>query len=58
MQTARGFLFQECSWAHSHTPRRGRGPWCPSSWARGYLKDETTTQGGEGTLLENTKNTS
>jgi hypothetical protein len=42
----RTFLSQEHSWAHRHTPRRGRGPWHPSSWVKGYLKEETITQGG------------
>jgi hypothetical protein len=46
MQTARGLLFQACSGAHSHTPCRVRGLWAFSSWERGYLKEETTTQGG------------
>jgi hypothetical protein len=46
MQTARGLLFQAHSGTHSRTPRRGRGPWAPSSWYRVYLKEETKTQGG------------
>jgi hypothetical protein len=46
MQTARGLLFQAHFGAHSHKPRRGRGLWAPSSWDRGYLKEENTTQGG------------
>jgi hypothetical protein len=44
MQTARGLLFQMHSGAH-----RGRGLCTLSSWVRwvrGYLKKETTTQGG------------
>jgi hypothetical protein len=24
----------------------GRGLWLPNSWVRGFLKEETTTQGG------------
>jgi hypothetical protein len=44
MQIARGLLFQEHSWAHSHTPCRGRELWL--SWVLGYLKEETTTLGG------------
>jgi hypothetical protein len=44
-------FIQERSRDHGHTPRRGRGPWCRSSWVRGYLKEETTTQGsGEGVV--------
>ena len=39
-------FIQERSWAHSHTPRRGRGPCCLSSWVRWYLKEENTSQGG------------
>jgi hypothetical protein len=46
MKTARGLLFQVHSGAHSHIPRRDRGLCAPSSWERGYLKEETTTQGG------------
>jgi hypothetical protein len=50
-QTARGLLFQACSGTHSRTPCRHRGPWALSSWDRGYLKEETTTQvGGEGVV--------
>jgi hypothetical protein len=48
LRTARGlFLFQECSQAHNHTQYtiiEDRG--APSSWVRGYLKEETITQGG------------
>jgi hypothetical protein len=51
MQSSRGLLFQELSETHSCTPWRRRRPWAPSSWKRGYLKEETTTQvGGKGVV--------
>jgi hypothetical protein len=49
MQTAGGLFFQEHSGTHSRTLRRGRGPWAPSSWGRGYLKEKThNSRGWEG----------
>ena len=58
LQTARGFLFKSAlgPMVIHHAGVEDRG--APSSWVRGYLKEETTTQGGWKALLENTKNTS
>jgi hypothetical protein len=35
----------------------GGGPWAPSSWKRGYLKEETTTQVGGKGIVEKYQNT-
>jgi hypothetical protein len=51
LQTARGFLFKSAlgSTVIHHAGVEDRG--APSSWIRGYLKEETTTQGsGEGVV--------
>jgi hypothetical protein len=51
LQTARGFLFKSAlgPTVIHHTGVEDRG--APSSWIRGYLKEETTTQGsGEGVV--------
>ena len=46
LQTARGFLFKSAlgPTVIHHAGVEDRG--VPSSWVRGYLKEETTTQGG------------
>jgi hypothetical protein len=44
LQTARGFLFKSALGCHDHAGVEDRGT--PSGWVRGYLKEETTTQGG------------
>jgi hypothetical protein len=46
LQTARGFLFKSTLRPKviHHAGVEDRGS--PSSWIRGYLKEETTTQGG------------
>jgi hypothetical protein len=46
LQTARGFLFKSTlgPMVIRHAGVEDRGS--PSSWVRGYLKEETTTQGG------------
>ena len=46
LQTARGFLFKSAlgPTVIHHAGVEDRG--APSSWIRGYLKEETTTQGG------------
>ena len=45
LQTARGFLFKSAlgPTVIHHAGVEDRG--APSSWVRGYLKEETTTQG-------------
>jgi hypothetical protein len=51
LQTARGLLFKNAlgPTVIHHTDVEDRG--APSSWVRGYLKEETTTQGsGEGVV--------
>jgi hypothetical protein len=46
LQTARGFLFKSALGPKliHHAGVEDHG--APSSWIRGYLKEETTTQGG------------
>ena len=46
LQIARGFLFKSAlgPTVIHHAGVEDRG--APSSWVRGYLKEETTTQGG------------
>ena len=46
LQTARGFLFKSAlgPMVIHHAGVEDHG--APSSWVRGYLKEETTTQGG------------
>jgi hypothetical protein len=54
LQTARGFLFKSTlrPTVIHHTGLEDLGP--PSSWIRGYLKEETTTQeSGEGVVGKN-----
>ena len=51
LQIARGFLFKSAlgPTVIHHAGVEDRG--APSSWVRGYLKEETTTQGsGEGVV--------
>jgi hypothetical protein len=52
LQNARGFLFKRTlgPTVIRHAGVEDRG--APSSWVRGYLKEETTTQGGRKGVVE------